>query len=704
MFKPESKKGFVRCKMSIIAAGAEHKSIKHIKGVGEAGLRKLTKIGIFTVADVLTYYPRAYEDRTKIKRIADLMDNEECSVKAHIVQSLSETRPRRNLRILKTTVSDGSGKLVLTWFNQPYIKNKLNKDTEYIFYGKIKKNGIHAEMMNPVIERTEQLGNNIGRILPVYSLTKGITQTYLRNLVGNALTLCRGQFHETLPECLKKEYDLCSIDFAYEEIHFPKSFSNMERARKRLVFEELLVMQLCLGNIRYINTKEKGIKFKPVNMSPLLDELTFSITPAQKKVFDEISTDMESDRRMNRLIQGDVGSGKTIIAAMALYKAVKNGFQGAFMVPTEILAEQHFRSFNAVFKKLGISVELLTGGMKKKDKDEIKARCQDGKVDIVIGTHAILEDDMFFSKLGLVVTDEQHRFGVSQRARLSQKGACPDLLVMTATPIPRTLMLALYGDLDVSVIDALPPNRKPVKTYAVSAAMRDRVYDFIRKNVFEGRQAYIVCPLVDDSDEIEAMSALTLAESLKAKQLSDLRVGIIHGKMKSGQKEDTFKKFFEGQLDVLVSTTVIEVGMNVPNATVIVVENAERFGLAQLHQLRGRVGRGKFQSYCILINQNQNSLSKKRMEIMVNSNDGFVIAEEDLKLRGPGDIFGVRQHGLPEFKIANLYRDIDILKDVQEAVKRIIKNRLLLENEEYAALKDKLDRIYSEKFNNISMN
>jgi ATP-dependent DNA helicase RecG len=431
---------------------------------------------------------------------------------------------------------------------------------------------------------------------------------------------------------------------------------------------------------------------------------SFKLTDAKMKVFAEIEKDMESDKRMNRLIQGDVGSGKTIVAVLAIYKAAKAGYQSAFMVPTEILAEQHYQSTAPLFAKLGIKAGLLTGGMKKKEKEAVKAALEQGSLDLVIGTHAILEDNTAFSRLGLVVTDEQHRFGVRQRAKLSIKGENPDLLVMTATPIPRTLSLVLYGDLDVSIIDSLPPGRKPIKTYAVEEDKRDRVYQFIRKLVAEGRQAYIVCPLVEDSEAIEAESAEGLAERIRDDILKDLRVGLIHGKMKSAQKDETMRLFSSGSLDVLVSTTVIEVGVNVPNASVMVIENAERFGLAQLHQLRGRVGRGEHQSYCILFNQSKSRISKQRMEIMSKSNDGFVIAEKDLELRGPGDVFGVRQHGLPEFKIANLYRDMEILKEVHEAVKEMTEKELLVKDPSYKLLKEQVDRIMQDKLEELSMN
>lgn len=679
-------------------------SIRYIKGVGEARARLFSKLGVSTVYDAINYFPREYEDRTKVKKITEVMDGEECGVSARLVSDITETRPRRNLLVTKALVTDGTAFLSLTWFNQNYIKNSLQKGVDYIFFGKVKRAGMRIEMNSPVVEKADQSGNITGRILPVYSLTRGLTQTHVRKLTENSLNLMRDKLEETLPEDLRKKHRLSQIKFSYEEIHFPKNFSNMEEARRRLVFEELLLLQLSLIRSKGISSEQKGIKFQPVDMAPLLDKLSFSLTNAQKKVFEEIRNDMESNRRMNRLIQGDVGSGKTIVAVMAIYMAAKNGYQSAFMVPTEILAEQHHRSVNSLFETLGIKVSLLTGSTKKKEKEGIKSSLKEGEIDVVIGTHAILEDDTEFSRLGLVITDEQHRFGVRQRAKISAKGENPDVLVMTATPIPRTLSLVLYGDLDVSVIDELPPNRKPIDTYAVDESYRQRIYNFIRKNVAHGRQAYIVCPLVEESEEISAESAEGLAERIRDNELKGLRVGLIHGKMKPSEKETVMRAFVKGELDVLVSTTVIEVGVNVPNATLMVIESAERFGLAQLHQLRGRVGRGEHKSYCILINQSKSEISRQRMEILASTNDGFVISEKDLELRGPGDVFGVRQHGLPELRIANLYRDLDILKEVQMAVEYIMSNNLLTEDEQYRPLANKLEYIMKEKFKEIAIN
>jgi len=680
------------------------RSVQYVKGVGESRAKTFLRLGLKTVGDLVQYFPRDYEDRTITKRIAEVQEGDTCSVVASLAADITESRPRRNLRVTKALVTDGSGFMNITWFNQDYIKRNVQPGQEYVFFGPTKRNGVRVEMQNPVFEPASGIQRQTGQIMPIYPLTHGITQNVLRSTIKNAISGIEHHLVDILPPGLRSQHKLAEAVFSYEQIHFPKSFSDMEAARKRLVFQELLLMQLGLLAVKGNINDQKGIAFPAVDMASLLDALPFKLTDAQMKVFAEIEKDMESDKRMNRLIQGDVGSGKTIVAVLAIYKAAKAGYQSAFMVPTEILAEQHYQSTAPLFAKLGIKAGLLTGGMKKKEKEAVKAALEQGSLDLVIGTHAILEDNTAFSRLGLVVTDEQHRFGVRQRAKLSIKGENPDLLVMTATPIPRTLSLVLYGDLDVSIIDSLPPGRKPIKTYAVEEDKRDRVYQFIRKLVAEGRQAYIVCPLVEDSEAIEAESAEGLAERIRDDILKDLRVGLIHGKMKSAQKDETMRLFSSGSLDVLVSTTVIEVGVNVPNASVMVIENAERFGLAQLHQLRGRVGRGEHQSYCILFNQSKSRISKQRMEIMSKSNDGFVIAEKDLELRGPGDVFGVRQHGLPEFKIANLYRDMEILKEVHEAVKEMTEKELLVKDPSYKLLKEQVDRIMQDKLEELSMN
>ena len=547
---------------------------------------------------------------------------------------------------------------------------------------------------------------NTCRIIPVYPATANLTQNIIRGVIGNAIGSVAEVLEEFIPECIRERYNLCDIKYSIQNIHFPKSEEDFKNARYRLVFEELFLLQLGLLNIKNSFGEDKaGIKFNRASeMDDFMESLPFKLTNAQNKVYQEIVQDMESTKIMNRLVQGDVGSGKTIVAALALFKAVKNGYQGTLMVPTEILAEQHYRSLKELFEKFNISTEILTGSQTKKQKTEILGRIERGETDVVIGTHALIQDTVNFKNLGLVITDEQHRFGVRQRAILSQKGNNPDILVMTATPIPRTLALILYGDLDISIIDELPPGRKPIETFAVDNSMRNRINNFIRKKVSEGRQVYIVCPLVEESDTIEAKSAMETADNIANNDFSDLSVGLLHGKMKPKDKDAVMKDFVEGKIDILVSTTVIEVGVNVPNATVMVIENAERFGLAQLHQLRGRVGRGKHQSYCILYNNGKSKISAERMKVMQKTNDGFIISEKDLELRGPGEFFGTRQHGIPDLKIANLYRDMDILKLSQEAALDIMGQDRNMEKDEHLGLKKKVIERFKEKADELSLN
>lgn len=683
------------------------KSIQYLKGVGESRARLFHKLGIYTVEDMITHFPREYEDRSSFKKIFQLEDGESCAFEGVVTSKANEIRPRRGLSIYKLQIRDETGTVTATWFNQDYIKNVFNAGESYVFYGKISRRYGGIEIQNPVYEK---IGNsemkNTCRIIPIYPATAQLTQNVLRGIISNALQLVAGSMDEIIPQWIKNKYRLSEINYSIQNIHFPKTDEDFKNARYRLVFEELLLLQLGLLSIKTSLVEVKtGIKFKPVkDMDTFVSQLPFQLTNAQKRVFAEIEKDMESDKVMNRLVQGDVGSGKTIVAVLALYKAVKNGYQGTLMVPTEILAEQHYKSISSLFEKYGIEVALLTGSQTKKQKDEVLDRIKSGKVDVVIGTHALIEDSINFERLGIVITDEQHRFGVRQRAILSQKGDNPDVIVMTATPIPRTLALILYGDLDISIIDELPPGRKPIETYAVDESMRQRINNFIRKKVAEGQQVYIVCPLVEESDAIEAKSASELAEKIAKQDFMDLSVGLMHGKMKAKDKDDVMNRFVKGEISILVSTTVIEVGVNVPNATVMVIENAERFGLAQLHQLRGRVGRGATQSYCILYNQGKTAFTKERMQVMQKTNDGFVISEKDLELRGPGEFFGTRQHGIPDLKIANLYKDLEILKQVQECAMELMRQDSELGNEENRKLRTKVTERFKNKMNELSLN
>lgn len=675
-----------------------NKNIQFVKGVGEARAKLLNKLGIYNLGDLITYYPRTYEDRSIPKKIEELVDGEEALIEVIPVTRVSEVYIRRNMTILKMNVRDDTGVCQITWFNQPYLKSMFHVGEKYRFYGKISKKGSKVEMNSPVYDK-EDKNKNTGKIIPIYPSTYKLPQTTLRTIIENGLKELDGKIDETLPEYITSEYNICDINTAISQIHFPTTFKDFSVARKRLVFEELLSMQLALLALKNQYTKDvQGITFsKDVKMSDVINRLPFSLTKAQLRVLEEIDNDMEKEKPMNRLLQGDVGSGKTIVALISAYKCVKCGYQAAIMAPTAILATQHLESFTEILNDFGIKCELLISGITKKKKEDILARLKNGEIDILIGTHALLEENVVFKNLGLVVTDEQHRFGVRQRSVITQKGNNPDVLVMTATPIPRTLALILYGDLDISIIDELPPNRKKIDTFAVTKGMEERVNNFVKKQIDEGRQAYIVCPLVEESEEINAKSVLELAEKYKTEVFKDYKVEYLHGKMKPKEKDAIMEKFKNGEIDILISTTVIEVGVNVPNSSIMIIENAERFGLAQLHQLRGRVGRGEYQSYCILKYQGNTEIIKERMKVMTSTNDGFIISEKDLELRGTGEFFGTRQHGIPEFKIANLFEDIQMLKSVQAIAVKIIDDDPKLEKEKNVLLKKVVDNKFGDR-------
>lgn len=557
-------------------------------------------------------------------------------------------------------------------------------------------------MNSPVFDEIENT-NNTGKIIPIYPLTFSLTQNTLRKIIENGLEKVKeqGGLKETLPEYILKEYKLEETNKANNSIHFPKKFEDFKKARKRLVFEELLSTQLALLQLKNNNlTDKKGIIFnKEAKMSDVINTLPFNLTKAQLKVLQEIDENMESEKTMNRLLQGDVGSGKTIVAMISAYKAVKSGYQVAILAPTAILATQHLNNFKKILDKFDIRCELLISGITKKKKEEILQRLENGEIDIIIGTHALLEENVIFRNLGLVVTDEQHRFGVKQRTKIAEKGQNPDVIVMSATPIPRTLALILYGDLDISVIDELPPNRKTIETFAVTKGMEERVNNFIKKQVEEGRQAYIVCPLVEESEEEnnDLKSVMTLYETYKKETFPSYKVDYIHGKMKPKEKDEIMNRFKNGEIDILISTTVIEVGVDVPNASIMVIEDSERFGLAQLHQLRGRVGRGEYKSYCVLKYKGKGQNTKERMKIMCETNDGFIISQKDLELRGSGDFFGTAQHGIPDFKIANLFTDIEILKLAQVCAIELLNKDPKLEKKENTLLKELINNKFTNR-------
>lgn len=679
------------------------KNVRFIKNVGPSREMILNKLGIYTLEDVITYFPRDYEDRGKFKKIVELVNDETVAVKALVTSKIAENSIRKGMTIYKLVVRDETGSLVLTWFNQSYLKNAFTVGKEYIFFGKVKAGIGRIEMSSPIFDEVGK-EKNTGKIIPLYPLTNGITQNVIRGIIENAMAEARGNFLESLPRWILDKYKLCDINFAMENIHFPDSFDDFEIARKRIAFEELFTLQTALLLMKSsVKTDKCGITFSiDERIDELLSTLPYTLTNAQLRVWNDINLDMKSDKCMNRLVQGDVGSGKTAVAMLALFKAVRNGYQAAMMAPTSILAKQHYLYLSKMLNPFGIRCELFTGELTKKRRELLIEELKEGKIDIAVGTHALIEDNIEFKNLGLVITDEQHRFGVRQRGILSSKGTMPDVLVMTATPIPRTLALILYGDLDISIIDELPPGRQKIDTFAVTKSLEERVNNFIKKELNEGRQAYIVCPLVEESENMDGLKSVTEQFEYYKDVFKGFNVEILHGKMRPKEKDEIMTRYKNGEINVLISTTVIEVGVDVPNATIMVIENAERFGLAQLHQLRGRVGRGKFKSYCILKYDSKSDVVRQRMEIMQKSNDGFVISEKDLELRGPGEFFGTRQHGIPEFKIANLFTDLPLLKQAQEASKELLNKDVNLMLEENLALKQKIDKLFaSREFNTI---
>ena len=677
--------------------------LRYVKGIGEARARAFGRLGVHDLAGLVSFFPRAYEDRTRLVRIAELADGDLVCVEAVVGTEPQLSRIRRGLDLLRFRAVDETGAMQLTFFNQAYLKDQFRKGESYVFYGRAQVKGRFVSMTNPVFDRLADFGRVTGRIVPVYRLTSGLSQNTVRSAVRQALDLSQGRLPDGLPDCVADEYKLCTARYAYENVHFPADMQALSLARRRLVFEELFVLACALGLLRGGREGAQGRVLRGAGLGTFTGSLPFSPTGAQLRAMREAIGDMSSGKLMNRLVQGDVGSGKTLVAAACIWYAAQSGAQSAFMAPTEILAEQHYATLTGFLEPFGIRVAKLTGSMRAAEKRAVLSGLASGEYALCVGTHALLSGGVEFRDLALVVTDEQHRFGVQQRAALAEKGLRPHILVMSATPIPRTLALMIYGELDVSLIDELPPGRQKVDTFAVDESYRARLGGFIEKLVSEGRQVFVVCPRIEEGEEAGdgLKSAEEHAEELR-QQLPGLRIACIHGKLKAREKDEIMSRFAAGETDVLVSTTVIEVGVDVPNAALMVVENAERFGLSQLHQLRGRVGRGKHKSWCILVSDARGEEARARLHAMTHTSDGFKIAEEDLRLRGPGDFFGSRQHGLPELHIADLGADMNVLKAAQDAAKRLLDSDPRLERPENKRLRSRAGELLAasgDRFN-----
>lgn len=672
----------------------EQQNITAIKGIGEKTAKLFQKIGVETVEELLHYYPRAYDEFKEPQPIAELKEDTIAAVGGILAKTADVVRYGARLQVTTAGLRDSGGTLALAWYNMPYLRGTLKAGERFIFRGRVVKKRGRLTMEQPEIYRPEQYAKVVSSMQPVYGQTKGLGNKTIAKAVTEALTM-RQMEREYLPAGLREKYGLAEINYALEHIHFPANREELMFSRKRLVFDEFFMF---LMSVRLLKDKKEDKKsVYPFTfsgeMASVEERLPYALTGAQKKVIREVYADLSGGHIMTRLIQGDVGSGKTIVAILALLQAAANGYQGALMAPTEVLARQHYESMTELFASLGITYRLvlLTGSMTAKEKRLARESIENHEADIVIGTHALIQEKVVYDNLALVITDEQHRFGVAQREMLSKKGGEPHVLVMSATPIPRTLAIILYGDLDISIIDELPANRQPIKNCVVNRKFRPNAYRFIENEVRSGRQAYVICPMVEPSEMLEAENVIDYTEELRRALSPSIRVEYLHGKMKGKEKNAIMEAFAANEIHVLVSTTVIEVGINVPNATVMMIENAERFGLAQLHQLRGRVGRGKDQSYCIMVNASGEEDAGKRLDILNKSNDGFYIASEDLKLRGPGDLFGVRQSGDLEFHLADIFADADILKAVSDEVKKLMDKDPLLEAEENQELKRKMN-------------
>lgn len=667
--------------------------IKYLKGVGEKRAKILNKLGIFTVGDLLRFYPRDYTDWSKITPIDAAPFDEPCCIRATVDHKPRGAKISKSMTIYKTVATDGESLCNITIFNSKYLAESLEAGEEYLFYGKVGGNFHRREMTSPLIEKA-----SVGmRIHPIYHLTAGINSKYIEKLIKQAFSSGDDYFTDCLPQSLRDRLCLMEINKAVRQLHIPENEDLLREARRRIIFEELFIFQLGLMKLKGNRKETTPVEIDRDYTAEYCRTLPFELTGAQKRAVSESIKQMTAQITMNRLLQGDVGSGKTAVAAALIYTVVKNGYQCAFMAPTEILAQQHYATCQKLFAGADIHIELLTGSVTAANKRAVKARLKSGETDLIIGTHALIQDDVEFKLLGLVITDEQHRFGVKHRATLSKKGDRPHTLVMSATPIPRTLALMVYGDLDVSILDELPPGRQPIETYCVGGKLRTRAFNYVKKHLDEGRQGYIVCPLVEDGDSTDIAAAESYAENLSKGFFSGYEVGLLHGKMKPKQKEEVMSRFVSGEIKLLVSTTVIEVGVDVPNAVIMVIENAERFGLSQLHQLRGRIGRGKYKSTCILITDAKTDGAKKRMDVMTKTTDGFKIADEDLKMRGPGDFFGARQHGLPNMKMASL-TDSALLTEAHRFAREILENDYTLQKPENQNLSKAIYDLFNSEY------
>lgn len=664
------------------------RSVVYVKGVGPKRAELFEKVGVSTVYDLLQYCPRDYIDLSAPCEIKNAQGEDPLVIRARVVKKMPPARIRKGLTVCKAVFTDDTDDITVTLYNQEYLFASLKEGEDYILYGKVAGNMVRREMNSPMVFSAA----SPDLILPVYPLTEGLSQNIIRKAVRGALDLVLGEVEDIMPQYVRDSCRMCSLACAWENIHFPKSLYGAHEARRRLIFDELLIHSLAIAYQRQNEDSDSNYIMQAQPLEEFTSALPFTLTKTQLRSLNDCTVAMRGAHRMNRLIQGDVGCGKTVVAAGAAWFAYKNGYQSCVMAPTEILAAQHYKTFKSLLEPLGVRVALLTGSLTPKNKRVLKEQIAAGEFDVIVGTHALFSESTHFSDLALVITDEQHRFGVEQRAALSAKGRNPHRLVMSATPIPRTLALILYGDLDISVINELPAGRKPISTYAVTGKMRERAFGFVKKQLEMGRQGYVVCPMIDES-ESDLNDVTSYSQKLAQGAFADYKVGLLHGRMSAAEKEEVMNGFKRGEIDLLVATTVVEVGVDVPNATVMVIENADRFGLSQLHQLRGRVGRGEWESFCILITDNTSPECVQRMKIISKTSDGFKIAEEDLKLRGPGDFFGTHQHGLPAFKLADLTRDMQLLQTAQQMSKSIIESDPQLKRADHRIMRELTQRL-----------